>query len=255
MSRIIGIVSAKGGVGKTTTAANLAAALAKRKVGVIAIDGNVTTPNLSLHMWVPLYPFTLHDAMKGDIDIRNAIYQHESGVKLVPASLSVEDLEDLNPEHMQRAIVSLFGNEEIIIIDGAAGLGREARATISMSDELIIVTNPELTALTDALKAIKLAEKYGTRVLGVVVNRVKGAKHEVGVGDIDKMLEVPILAVIPEDPAVPESIANKKPIVHYSPKSKAAKEFGKLASVVLGESEFIPVKKGFMQQLIRYFIK
>jgi len=253
MTRIIGIISGKGGVGKTTTVANLGAALVDYGKRVVILDGNITTPNLSLHLGIPLYPVTLHDVLKKKAPIESAIYEHPSGIKIIPASLSVDAFKGINIDRFESVLWSLLGKADIIIIDAAAGLGKEAMAAIEASDELVIVTNPELTAVTDALKTIQIAATKGTKVLGVVVNRHRGHRHEMSLKSIEEMLEVPILAVVPEDLAVPKSIAKKIPVVEYRPSSKAAREFRRLAEEILyGQTEIVHRKKGLIYRLFSW---
>lgn len=244
MTRIIGVLSAKGGVGKTTTAANLSVALANYGRSVIVLDGNVTTPNLSLHLGIPLARTTLHDVLKNRAHISQAIHKHRSGIRIVPASLSVAELRGLDIAKLSAALLNLLGQAEIIIIDGAAGLGREALATMEVADELVIVTNPELPALTDALRAVRLAHESGAKVLGVVLNRVRGHSHELSVEDVNEMLGVPVIAVVPEDPYVPRAIAQKIPVVHFAPSSRAARQFRRLAATVLGKQPEPTKRKG-----------
>lgn len=249
MTRIIGVVSGKGGVGKTTLVSNLGAALIKKGKNVIIIDGNVTTPNLSLHLGIPFYPVTLHDVLNKKIPIESAIYYHESGLKIIPASLSADAIKDIKIERLQSVLLNLLGKAEVIIIDSAAGLGKEALAAITVADELIVVTNPEIPAVTDALKTIKTAETNGTKVLGVVVNRIKGLKHELPLSEIKSMLEVPIIAAIPEDIHVPRSIAKRTPVVHHRPNSKASLEFQRLASRIVGEPWKAVKKESWLERL------
>jgi septum site-determining protein MinD len=156
-------------------------------------------------------------------------------LKIIPASLSADSIKDVSIERFQSVMLNLLGKADIVIVDAAAGLGKEALAAISVADDLIIVTNPELPAVTDALKTIKVAEEKGTRILGVVVNRVRGMKHELSLDEIKSMLEVPILAAVPEDLAVPRSIAKRIPVVHHRPRSRASLEFQRLAAKIIGE--------------------
>jgi septum site-determining protein MinD len=196
-----------------------------------------------LHLGIPFYPVTLHDALRDNIPIESAIYEHHTGLKIIPASLSIDSLKGVDINKLEEALSSLLNKTDIIIIDSAAGLGKEALASMSVADELLIVTNPELPAVTDALKTIKIAKDNGIRVLGVVVNRIKGLKHEMPLSDIKSMLEVPIISLIPEDMAVPKSIAKKLPVVHHKPHSKSSVEFHKLASKIIGEPPIIEKKK------------
>jgi cell division ATPase MinD len=249
MTRIISVLSGKGGVGKTTLVSNLGAALVKRGKNVIILDGNVTTPNLSLHLGIPFYPVTLHDVLKKKIPIESAIYHHESGLKIVPASLSYEAVKDIDVEKFQASLLKLLGKADIVIVDSAAGLGREALAALNVADDLIVVTNPDLPAVTDALRTIKLAEEKGTKILGVVVNRIRGLRHELSLSEIKSMLEVPILSAIPEDLAVPRSIAKRIPVVHHKPNSRASIEFHRLAARITGEPWTVIKRRGWIERL------
>lgn len=249
MARIISVLSGKGGVGKTTLVSNLGTALIKRGKNVTIIDANVTTPNLSLHLGIPFYPVTLHDVLKNDVPIESAVYNHHTGLRIIPASLSAEAVKNINVDKLEKALSSLLDKTDIIIVDAAAGLGREALAAIGVADELIVITNPELPAVTDALKTIKIAQDSGTRVLGVVVNRVKGLKHELSMSEIKSMLEVPIISIVPEDLAVPRSIAKKTPVVHHKPRSKSSIQFRRLALRILGEPWTKVKKKSWLERL------
>jgi septum site-determining protein MinD len=249
MTRIISILSGKGGVGKTTLVSNLGAALIKRGKNVIIIDANVTTPNLSLHLGIPFYPVTLHDVLKNDVPIEHAIYNHHTGIRVIPASLSVEALKNVNMDKLEKALSNLFDQTDIIIVDAAAGLGKEALAAMTVADELIVITNPELPAVTDALKTIKIAQDNKTKVLGVVVNRVKGLKHELSMSEIKSMLDVPIISIVPEDIAVPRSIAKKTPVVHHKPRSRSSVEFQRLALRILGDPWSEVKRKSWLERL------
>jgi septum site-determining protein MinD len=235
MARIISVISGKGGVGKTTTVSNLGAALVKKGKNVIIIDANVTTPNLSLHLGIPFYPITLHDVLKGKIPIEAAMYEHSSGMRVIPASLSSDAVKNINIEKLESVLWNLLGRADIIIVDSAAGLGKEALTAMKLADELIVVTNPDVPAVTDALKTIKIAEENDVKVLGIVLNRYRGKKYEMPLSEIKSMLGVPILTIVPEDLAVPNSIKNRKPVVHHKPNCGASIAFKKLASKIAGE--------------------
>ncbi len=235
MTRIIAVVSGKGGVGKTTFVANLGTALAQMGKNVIALDSNLTTPNLGIHLGIPLYPVTLHDVLKGRANIRDAIYDHESGLKVIPASISLRDMRGIDSSDLSNAVLDLLGTADIILLDASAGLGREALSAIESADEMILITNPDLPSVTDGLKACKMAEKMGIRTLGVVINRVSNKKHEMKRDEIMGMLDdVNLLAEIPEDSKVQESIASRIPVVYAKPNSKASRKINEVASMIAG---------------------
>jgi septum site-determining protein MinD len=246
-------LSGKGGVGKTTLVSNLGAALIKKGKDVIILDANVTTPNLSLHLGIPFYPITLHDVLEEKHPIDSAVYHHPSGLKIIPASLNVDSVKNTNLEKFEKILLNLLGRADIILIDSAPGLCKEAMVAMNISDEIIVVTNPELPAITDALRTIKIAEEEGVNVLGVVVNRVKGHKHEISLSEIKSMLGVPIIEVIPEDINVPISISKMKPVVYYKPKSKASKRFHRIASKILGEP-VTKIKESWIDRLLFWLI-
>lgn len=237
MTRIITIASAKGGVGKTTLCSNLAASLANYGQSVIAIDGNLTTSNLGLHLGVSMYPVTLQDVLKGRAKIQDAVYHHWAGFRFVPADVSIEKIMSPRSKEFFNAFYKLAGEADFILIDSAAGLGREAKAAVEAADEMIVITNPEMPAMTDALKLVKLAEKFGTEVLGVVVNRVRGDRHEVPLGEVLDFLELPLLGKVNEDHTVRRSISRKEPVVVHAPRSRAAHQFKTIAARISGERE------------------
>ena len=239
MTRIITIASGKGGVGKTTLVANLAAAFAQYGKSVMALDANLTTSNLGLHLGIHLYPKTLHDVLEGKADIREATYEHRAGFKVIPADISLRKIRNVKSHDYVNIFYKMLKDTDFILIDSAAGLGKEARASIEAADELITVTNPELPAVTDALKLDLIAKKAETQNLGVVLNRVKGEYHELPKEHIEDMLKVPVIGMIPEDKEVRKAIALKEPVVSYNPKSHAAQHMLSLAASLIGE-EYVP---------------
>jgi len=232
MSKIITITSGKGGVGKTTTSINLGTALNSFGKEVIIVDANLTTPNVGLHLGAPIVPISLNHILLGKAKITEAIYEHESGTKIIPSSLSIGELKKLNHGKLKDLSKKLKKMADYIIYDSAAGLGDEATAAIESSDEIIIVTNPEIPAVTDALKTAKLAEQLGKEVKGVIVTRVKNNKSEMPISNIKDMLELPIIGTIPEDKNVQMSVVMKDALVHTNPKSKAARAYKKIAAKI-----------------------
>ncbi len=233
MSRIIVITSGKGGVGKTTTAINLAAAMKYFGEDVLIIDGNLSTPNVGLHLNSPEVPVNLNHVLIGKAEPFEAVYEHESGIKIMPSSLSVKELKRAKPERMKDFKNQFKKLGRKIIVDSSAGLGIEASSAMEMADELIIVTNPEMPAITDALKALRLAEQMKKPVLGIIVTRVRKDDIELGSDVVREMLEAPILGMVPEDIAVKKSIRNKKPVVYSHPKSDASRAYKEIAAKIL----------------------
>lgn len=231
---IITVTSGKGGVGKTTTTINLGAALNELNKEVIIVDANLTTPNVGLHLGAPIVPVNLNHVMNGKAKVSDAIYEHDSGTKVIPSSLSVKELRNLKHDKLKDVAKKLKGMADFVLLDSAAGLGDEATASIEAADELVIVTNPEITAVTDALKTVKLAQELGKKVKGVIITRVSGNQHEMSIGNVKEMLDLPILGVVPEDKKVLASLRHKDAVIHMYPYTKSALAYKKIAAKIAG---------------------
>jgi septum site-determining protein MinD len=232
MTRVIVCTSGKGGVGKTTLVSNLAASLTELGEQVVVVDANLTTPNLGLHLGYHLAPKTLHDILRGDVKIKDATYYHPLGFSIIPASMNMNDLKDIDAGRLPEVTLNLLGKANYVILDCAAGLGREAISAISASTEVLVVTNPDLPSVADALKTVRIARCTGKMITGVVVNRVRNREHELTKKEIEEMLDAQVLVEIPEDSNVSKSIASKTPLVSFNPDSPASLEMRKLAHLL-----------------------
>lgn len=249
MARIIVITSGKGGVGKTTTAINLGASLNKLNKQTVIVDANLNTPNIGIHLGAPIVPITLNHVLKGKAQIEDAIYEHYSGTKIIPSSLSVKELTKFNTKKIPEIAQILKEKYDFVIFDSAAGFGEEVMAVIEASEEIIIVTNPEMPAVTDALKAVKVAREKNKNVTGVIITRHKNARYEMPLSSIKSMLETPIIGVIPEDKSVKEALTKRDAVIHTHPRNKVSKKYIEIAQKILGE---IPEEKqGFWRGIFK----
>lgn len=246
MGKVYAIVSGKGGTGKTTTTINLGAALTKFKSDVIIVDANLTTPNLSLYLGAPIIPISLSHVLQKKANIEEAIYEHHSGMKVVPSSLSLRDLKKINYGLLADSLKSLRKLSNHVILDSAAGLGEEAIAPITASDEVIVVVNPNILSVTDALKTRKIANDLKKKVRGVIITRVSNDSCEMSTKSIQEMLEVPILGIIPEDKSVHRALSKRSCVIHSHPRSKASKSYMDIAAKMMGKKK----KKNFYGKFI-----
>ena len=248
MTKLITITSGKGGVGKTTTAINLGAALTSFGKSVVILDANLTTPNIGLHLGAPIVPVSLNHVLSGKASLADAIYEHKSGTRIIPSSLSVKELRNLNHSKLKEVGKKLRKMADIVIYDSAAGLGEEAVAAMESADELIIVTNPEIPAVTDALKTSKLIEEMGKVTKGLIITRSTNSKGEMPISNISEMMEVPILGVVPEDKSIKKSVLMKNAVVYTHPNSKSARAYRKIAAKLLDIKGY-KEKRGFFRVL------
>ena len=232
---VIGVISAKGGVGKTTVVSNLGAALTKdfgRKV--LVIDGNITTPTLGIHLGMLSQDRTLDNVLDGIISFNQAIYIHPCGLHIVPTGLSPDGTYP-DPGKLQEKLMDIRNNYDIILIDCAAGIGKEVISAITASDSVLVVTNPEMTSIVAAIKIIKISKSLNIPILGIVVNKVAKEKYELKISDIEELCETKVISIIPYDKKISESIKKMTPIVLYDSKSPTTFAFKHLAAYIIGE--------------------
>lgn len=237
MARIISIISGKGGVGKTTVGLNLGTALVRNfKKNVTLVDCNITTSHVGLYLGIYYSPITLNKVLRGEHNINDAINEHYSGMKIVPASLSLTDLEGVDITLLRDSIRGLLFDNDIILLDGGPGLGREAIATMKACDEVLYVTNPFIPPVMDVVRCQEVASEIGVKPLGIVLNMVDRKKYEMNKNEIEELTKLPVISSIPYDKNVHRSLSLKMPLVMLKPGSSASKEFFKLASHLIGET-------------------
>jgi len=231
MTKVIGVMSGKGGVGKTTVALNLACALGKinKKVGLV--DFNFTTSHLAIECGI-VPQMTLNNVLRSEAKIENVLYSSHN-IFVVPASINLQDLKSVELSNIKNRIKELFSGFDVVILDSAPGFGREAMAALQASDEVIFVANPTLPSIVDVLKCKHLASQLGAYPLGVVINKYRNKGFELKSEEISGFVELPLLAMIKEDEDFLKSEASKTPYVFY--RRKKAEEFHKLAAMVSGK--------------------
>jgi septum site-determining protein MinD len=249
MPRIIAVMSGKGGVGKTTSAINLGVALNKFGKDVVVVDANLTTPNVGLHLGAPIVPISLYDVLAKRNNISEAVYEHHSGTKIVPTSLSLQELNEASFENLSGAMKKLKKMTDIVICDGAAGLGYEALSAIDACDEVVIITQAELPAVADALKTVKIAEQMGKKIAGVIVTRVDKSSDEMSIKSIESMLEHKVLGIVPDDNAIGSALAARDAVVNSHPRSRASRSYKKIAAKLIGQE----YNEGFFSRVAGFF--
>ncbi|MBI2547399.1 MAG: P-loop NTPase [Candidatus Aenigmarchaeota archaeon] len=250
MTRIIGIVSGKGGAGKTTIASNLSYALTELGKDITTIDTNLTTPHLGLHLGFQLVPKSLHDFLRGDAKLQDVIYYHPFGFKIIPAGLSVSDLVGIDPDKLQDVTLNLIGKTDIIILDSAPSLGREATLSLKLADEILLVANPNLPSVLDVLKVANVAKKLNKNILGIVVNRVS-KQNDLTSEQIEDIVKYPVIAEVPEDVDIQRALSARTAVIDYNYKSKASVEIRRLAHHLVGKK--FNYNPGFWKRLVSAF--
>ncbi|MCK4326977.1 MAG: cell division ATPase MinD [Candidatus Diapherotrites archaeon] len=235
MTRIIAIASGKGGVGKTSLAANLGVALAKMGKRVLVVDTDLQMANLGLMLGMEGRPITLQDVLAGEASLADAIYDGPGGIRFVPAGLSIEKFRRVDDEKLADVIKELAEQADIVLLDTAAGIGNDVLASLHGATEVLVVTMAESIAVADALKLIMIAERrLGLDITGVVVEMYKDMKQEMTSKEIQKALQTEVLAVIPEDPQFRECSLEGTPVVLKHPTSLGGTAVINLAAKLIG---------------------
>ena len=243
MARIITFASGKGGTGKTTAVANLGTAMAQLGKKVTILDADVTMANLGMMFGLEEQEVTLHDVLAGGASIDQATYKGPAGVRVVPSSISLESVRRVKLGHLKKAVSELVERTDILLIDSPAGLDLDAITALTLGQELILVVTPDIASLSDALKTKIISENLGVKPIGIVVTRASDKSVDLPINQIESVLDLRVLSVIPEDPEVRRSIALRKPLVFCEPDSPAAQAFMKLAADLLGLRRRVKSKK------------
>lgn len=228
MSKSYGILSGKGGVGKTMITANLGVGLADLGVKTLVVDADVAMGNLEIYLGLEKIPITLHELLAGEREFKRAIYQASKGVNVLPSGSSLHGFLRSDPNLLKGIISKLADEYEIILIDNPAGLSKYNLAPMQIVDEVLLIVTSDIPSVAAALKMKTVAGLLGVRVGGIIVNR-EGKEKSIGGAEIARKLGSKVLATIPEDKNVQKALGLKKPVLAYKPRSKASKVLKALA--------------------------
>jgi len=252
MAQIVGVVSGKGGVGKTTLVSNLGVILSQKfNKRVVLVDCNITTSHLGLHLGMYYSPITLNSVLRKEAKLEEAIYEHSTGVNVIPASLTFKNLEGADMFRLKRIIKPLHKKVDYIILDGSPGLGRETMAVLKSSNQILFVTTPYFTSILDVVRCREAIDALGIKadVLGVVLNMVRNERNEIGKSEVEGFTGLKVLASIPFDRSVYQSLSLGAPVFLLKPYSKASREMVRLASLICGEPYEITLFEKFLNIL------
>jgi len=234
-ARVIGIVSGKGGVGKTTFSANLSIALTALGKKVVVIDCNVTTPHLSYYLGVKNFSTTLNNVLSGDVDVAFAPLD-QNGVMFIPASEKFTDLKNVNMQDLEKVIKKLANLErfDFIILDSAAGLGRETIGVLNACNEVLFITTPTAPNIMDVVRCNEVARMVGHSKFGIVLNMVRGKNYEITPEKAEEIFNMPVIGIVPFDENVMDATAEGVPILWYKPNSPSCMPIMQIAGNIAG---------------------
>lgn len=239
-AKVVTVTSGKGGVGKTTATANLASALAAENYKVVCIDADIGLRNLDVVLGLEnRIVYDLVDVVEGRCRLRQAMIRDKRlpELYLIPAA-QTRDKSAVSPSDMVRLCDDLRPDYDWVLIDSPAGIERGFRNAIAPADIVLVITNPEVSAVRDADRIIGLIEAEEKGPARLIINRVKPAmvKREemLSPDDVLELLAVELIGIVPEDENVTLSINRGVPIV-LDGKSRAGQAFRNIAARLRGE--------------------
>jgi len=238
---VLTITSGKGGVGKTTTTANLAVALAMGGKKVVCIDGDIGLRNLDVVLGLEnRIVYDLVDVVEGRCRLRQAMIRDKRlpDLYLIPAA-QTRDKSAVSPSDMVRLCDDLRPEFDWVLIDSPAGIERGFRNAVAPSDVVVVVTNPEVSAVRDADRIIGLVEAEEKGPARLIINRLNPQLVKRGdmltADDVLELLAVELIGIVPEDETVVVS-SNRGLPVAMEGKSRAGEAFQNIARRLNGES-------------------
>jgi septum site-determining protein MinD len=259
MVKVYTIASGKGGTGKTTVSVNLGTMLAQLGKETYLMDADIGMANVGLILGLQDAPITLHEILAGKGNINDAIYEGPAGLKVIPSGISLQGFQQADPDRIRDVMGEIVKRCEFLLIDAPAGISKDGVVPLAVADEVILVVNPELSSIVDALKTKILTEVVGGHVLGSVINRVDQSKTDIITKKMEKVLGVKVLGIIPEDSNVRRAASAKTPIVIKFPASPASKAIKHIASDLVGvaykEEKAVEVKEGFIDRFSKALFK
>mgnify|MGYP005769277439 FL=1 len=262
MSEVIVITSGKGGVGKTTTSANVGTGLAQLGNKVVLIDTDIGLRNLDVVLGLEnRIVYNLVDVIEGNCRIKQALIKDKRypNLQLLP-SAQTRDKTAVTPEQMKKLTEELREEFDYIILDCPAGIEQGFKNAIAGADRAIVVTTPEVSAIRDADRIIGLLEAEEMKRIDLIVNRIRMDMVRRGdmmsMEDVQEILAIPVIGVVPDDENIVVATNTGEPLVGSS--SLAGQAFLNVSRRIMGEEvELLNLegKTGFFSRVASWFSK
>ncbi len=246
--RIIGLISGKGGVGKTTLTVNLGIGLKQLGNEVTLVDADFSASNLGVYLGRYDHPVKIQKVLHNEAEVENAIFRHPTGVKAITSSNEINQVEP-NTERLREVLTTAAKDSDYVLVDCPPGLDQTVESIIQACDELLIVTMPTQTAGINAAQIIEKCKELHKPILGTILNKVENnPEKELVEREVEMMTESHILGKVPYDSEMKESLFENTPLSLYNPLSEASLEIEKLAHNLAGEKyeppKFSKFKRG-----------
>lgn len=263
-AKVLAVTSGKGGVGKTNITVNLAIALKRAGKKVLVIDADLGMANVDVVLGSRSHKHLLN-LLEDGVELNNVLINGPYGVKYISGGSGIEKAIDFSMEQRQllmQKLAACGSQADIILLDTGAGLGKNVMDFVLAADEVLLITTPEPTALTDAYAMMKAYSMYAKeKNLRLIINRVYDEQESKDVAaklkqTAERFLQMPIdcLGYVYEDSAVMRSVRRQTPFLVANANCTAAKCIEALAASLLYGREMTVKRgwKGFLQEIFHF---
>jgi septum site-determining protein MinD len=221
MDNVFAVTSGKGGVGKTTTAINLAVAVGSEDRPVVVVDADLGMPDVGTFLDLASGD-TIHDVLAGEASIESALSGIAPGVDALAGSRDLERFPDADPDELGPVVDQLAEQYAFVFIDTGGGLSYEAVLPLELADAAVLVTSPQPAAIDNTKKSKQLADRVGVSAAGVVITHSNERTDPAAIAD---EIGVPLLGSVPADPIVPGSTERCQSLFEYAADSEATEAY------------------------------
>ncbi len=256
MPRFVAIASGKGGVGRTTLTFNLGVAMSLFGEKIVMLDLDLMMANLDVITGLLNPDVTLHDVLVRDKSIEDCVYEIENDIRVIPTGIHFETLKHINPNYISwnKIINEAADYGDVFLMDMPAGINSNIFDGIPEGSEVVIITNSTMTSVADALKMRILFNELDINILGFVLNMWYDDNFLLSPNEIESILEVQLISIIPYDREMDRSLAMGRSVVEINPASPISNAIMQLAADLLGKTyePIQPDKQSILNRLKKF---
>lgn len=265
--KTLAVLSGKGGVGKSNLSLNLSLALTKQKQRVLLFDMDIGMGNIDILIGQTA-SYTMVDLLEKKLSIQQIIKKGPQDLAYVAGGTGISSVFEWSPSdlaHLIQELNSLTNQYDYMIFDMGAGMSESVLKFLKAVDEIIVITTPEPTSITDAYAAIKLAASYSVSApVRLIINKTLSDKegnetYERFNRAVQQFLNISIslLGIVPNDQAVQKAVSRQMPFLLQNPASKASISLIEMVSILIPQGNRITAKNEgmFIRRLKRFFLE
>lgn len=256
MTVILGVVSGKGGTGTTTVTVNLGCALTGFGRDCVVLDADLKKSNVGLQLGSGVVEKTIHSVLEGKHKIQDSAYMHSSGLKIILGDSSKDVYEmKIKSDNLKDTVFNLVGACEVVLIDCGNGLTEYTKHAILSVDKLLIVVEADIVSVMDTLKVVEFAKEKGIDIVGVIINKHYDDGINLDEKNVETLLSVPIIEVIPFDHDVRKSLQLNHPVCYSHPLATSTVSFKRIAARLIGEKYEEHLNNEERQNMFTYVLR